>query len=178
MANTTVNPTRMELTRLKGRLKTATPGPQAAEGQAGRADAASSWTWCGKTASCASERGGGPDAGPCASLTVAAAADVRRDAGAGPAVSQAERGAGHDHQKHHVRQRAGVSASALPDGAAGDIYPYGFAMTSGELDGAVDALASRISGYAEAGADRKDHASCWRRRSKRPAAASTRWNTS
>ena len=29
MAGKTVNPTRMELTRLKGRLKTATPRPQA-----------------------------------------------------------------------------------------------------------------------------------------------------
>ena len=28
---------------------------------------------------------------------------------------------------------------ALPSGDAGDIYPYGFAMTSGELDDAVDA---------------------------------------
>ena len=34
MANITVNPTRMELTRLKGKLRTPA-GPQAAQGQAG-----------------------------------------------------------------------------------------------------------------------------------------------
>ena len=40
---------------------------------------------------------------------------------------------------------------------SGDIYPYGFATTSGELDGAVDALSACVPGYAEIGSDRKDH---------------------
>ena len=39
---------------------------------------------------------------------------------------------------------------------AGEIYPYGFATTSGELDGAVEAPVRRAPGYAPPGGDRKD----------------------
>ena len=57
----TVNPTRMELTRLKGRLETAPAGPQAAEGQAGRADEAVSGHGAGGPRSAAGGGGGADD---------------------------------------------------------------------------------------------------------------------
>ena len=50
---------------------------------------------------------------------------------------------------------------------SGDIYPYSFATTSCELDGAVDALSS-VPGYAEIGSDRKDHPAAGGRDRKDP----------
>ena len=57
-----------------------------------------------------------------------------------------------------------------------EIFPYGFAQTSGELDDALESW-RRCSGHARARAGRKRPRRCSRRRSKRPAAASTRSNT-
>ena len=44
------------------------------------------------------------------------------------------------HPEHHVRQRAGVRFPDENRSRTADIYPYGFAATSGELDDAVEAL--------------------------------------
>ena len=60
---------------------------------------------------------------------------------------------------------------------AGEIYPYGFATTSGELDGAVEALSGVFQDMLKLAEIEKGPPSCWPRRSKRPAAGSTPWNT-
>ena len=60
------------------------------------------------------------------------------------------------------RERAAYTTSSTKSGDAGDIYPYGFASTSGELDDAVDALSAVFQDMLRAGPDGKDHASCWR----------------
>lgn len=58
---------------------------------------------------------------------------------------------------------------------AGEIYPYGFATTSGELDGAVEAL-SGVLRICSAWRRSKRPPSSWPRRSRRPAAGSTPWS--
>ena len=60
------------------------------------------------------------------------------------------------HPEHHVRQRAGVRFPDENEVGSADIYPYGFAATSGELDDAVERPGPGVPEDAEAGADRKD----------------------
>ena len=59
-----------------------------------------------------------------------------------------------------------------------EIFPYGFAQTSGELDDALEALSAVFQDMLRAGPGGKDHASFWQLKSKRPAAASMPWNMS
>ena len=72
------------------------------------------------------------------SFTVAAALMSLR-CWSSPSCTQAVCGAGDDFPEHHVRGCAGVSLQD-PQPGPGEVYPYGFAQTSGELDDAVDAM--------------------------------------
>ena len=65
---------------------------------------------------------------------------VPGDAGAVPALSQAERRTGHDFSEYHVGGCAGQYHFRTHSHDPGEIYPYGFANTSGELDDAVAAM--------------------------------------
>ncbi len=57
-----------------------------------------------------------------------------------------------------------------------EIFPYGFAQTSGELDDALEKLAEVFKDMLSLRRSKRPRR-CSRRRSKRPAAASTRSNT-
>ena len=58
---------------------------------------------------------------------------------------------------------------------ANDIYSYGFAFTSSDLDGAVNPWQTSCR-ICSAWRNVKNPASLWRRRLKRPEGASTRWS--
>ena len=73
-------------------------------------------------------------------FTVASALMSSRGPGAGPAVPQAEREAGPRPPRTSCRVNVPVYDFQTQTRSDADIYPYGFAATSGELDTAVDAL--------------------------------------
>ena len=60
---------------------------------------------------------------------------------------------------------------------AGEIYPYGFATTSGERGRRGGGPVRRVPGYAQAGGDRKDLPAAGRGDRKDPPAGSTPWST-
>ena len=57
-----------------------------------------------------------------------------------------------------------------------EIYPYGFAQTSGELDDALETLSEVFQDMLELALVERNHSSFCPRKSKKPGARSTRWN--
>lgn len=106
MPSTTINPTRMGAHPPEGTPENGAARPQAAEGQAGRADE----TVHGRGAReprFAPAGGGRPDAGP-QRLYRGRRAYVARNAGAGPFIPQTAGRTGYDFSKHHVGGRAAL----------------------------------------------------------------------
>ena len=154
MANTTVNPTRMELTRLKGRLKTATAGPQAAQGQAGRADEAVPGRGAGEPRALRQKVEEGLMRAH-ASFTVASAlmsAEMLEQSLLYPKQSVE---LGMTFQNIMSRQRAGVSLPDQERRRRGNL-PLRLRHDLRRAGRRGGRPGRRVSGYAPAGADRKD----------------------
>ena len=137
MANTTVSATRMELTRLKGRLKTAIRGHKLLKDKRDELmkqflDVVRENREVRKRVEDGLRRAHG-------SFTVASAlmsAEMLEQALLYPKQSVELRMTTRNIMSVNVPEYHFSTAG----GGAGDIYPYGFATTSCELDGAVDAL--------------------------------------
>lgn len=139
MAGTTVNATRMELTRLKGRLKTATRGHKLLKDK--RDELMKQFLDVvreNRKIRAHVEEGLKQAHG---SFTVASAlmsAEMLEQSLLYPKQSVTLDMT----QKNIMSVNVPEYHFQTSGGSAGDIYPYGFAMTSCELDGAVDALSS------------------------------------
>ena len=139
MANTTVNATRMELTRLKGRLKTATRGHKLLKDKRDELmkqflDVVRENREVRQRVEEGLKRAHG-------SFTVASAlmsAEMLEQSLLYPKQSVELNMT----TKNVMSVNVPVYDFHAVGGSAGDIYPYGFATTSCELDGAVDALSS------------------------------------
>lgn len=139
MANTTVNATRMELTRLKGRLRTAVRGHKLLKDK--RDELMKQFLDVVRENREVRQRVEEGLKQAHGSFTVASAlmsAEVLEQALLYPKQSV-----------ELTMTTKNIMSVNVPEyhfntagGAAGDIYPYGFATTSCELDGAVDALSS------------------------------------
>lgn len=139
MANTTVSATRMELTRLKGRLKTATRGHKLLKDK--RDELMKQFLDVVRENREIRQRVEEGLKQAHASFTVASAlmsAEMLEQSLLYPKQS-VELGMT---TKNIMSVNVPEYHFSTAGGAAGDIYPYGFAMTSCELDGAVDALSS------------------------------------
>ena len=139
MANTTVSATRMELTRLKGRLKTAVRGHKLLKDK--RDELMKQFLDVVRENREIRRRVEEGLRQAHASFTVASAlmsAEMLEQALLYPKQSV--------ELKMSTKNIMSVNVPkyhfATAGGGAGDIYPYGFATTSCELDGAVDALSS------------------------------------
>lgn len=154
MAGKTVNPTRMELTRLKGRLKTARRGHKLLKDKRDELMKQFMDVVRRNRALRAKVEQGLKEAN--AAFTVAAALMGTGGAGGGPVLPAAQRVAGGVHPEHHERERAGVH---LPDrqrrrrAAALWLRPDQRRVGRGAGEDA-----GGIRRYAGAGAGGKDHA--------------------
>ena len=139
MANTTVSATRMELTRLKGRLKTAVRGHKLLKDK--RDELMKQFLDVVRENREIRQRVEEGLKQAHASFTVASAlmsAEMLEQALLYPKQS-VELGLT---TKNIMSVNVPEYHFSTVGGGAGDIYPYGFATTSCELDGAVDALSS------------------------------------
>ena len=139
MANTTVSATRMELTRLKGRLKTAVRGHKLLKDK--RDELMKQFLDVVRENREVRQRVEEGLKQAHASFTVASAlmsAEMLEQALLYPKQS-VELGLT---TKNIMSVNVPEYHFSTLGGGAGDIYPYGFATTSCELDGAVDALSS------------------------------------
>ncbi len=139
MANTTVSATRMELTRLKGRLKTAVRGHKLLKDK--RDELMKQFLDVVRENREVRQRVEEGLKQAHASFTVASAlmsAEMLEQALLYPKQS-VELGLT---TKNIMSVNVPEYHFSTVGGGAGDIYPYGFATTSCELDGAVDALSS------------------------------------
>ncbi len=139
MANTTVNATRMELTRLKGRLRTAVRGHKLLKDK--RDELMKQFLDVVRENREVRQRVEEGLKQAHGSFTVASAlmsAEVLEQALLYPKQSVELTMSTKNIMSVNVPEYHFSTAG----GAAGDIYPYGFATTSCELDGAVDALSS------------------------------------
>ena len=139
MANTTVSATRMELTRLKGRLKTATRGHKLLKDK--RDELMKQFLDVVRENREIRQRVEEGLKQAHASFTVASAlmsAEMLEQSLLYPKQS-VELGMT---TKNIMSVNVPEYHFSTAGNATGDIYPYGFAMTSCELDGAVDALSS------------------------------------
>ena len=139
MANTTVSATRMELTRLKGRLKTATRGHKLLKDK--RDELMKQFLDVVRENREIRQRVEEGLKQAHASFTVASAlmsAEMLEQSLLYPKQS-VELGMT---TKNIMSVNVPEYHFSTAGGAAGDIYPYGFAQTSGELDDALGALAS------------------------------------
>ena len=140
MPSTTVNPTRMELTRLKGRLKTAQRGHKLLKDK--RDELMKQFMDVVRENRALRQRVEAALMEAHSSFTIAAALmcpEMLEQSLMLPKQSVALEMSFQNIMSVDVPRYAFTTRSA----ESGEIYPYGFAQTSGELDDAVDAL-SRI----------------------------------
>ena len=173
MAGKTVNPTRMELTRLKGRLKTASRGHKLLKDK--RDEQMRQFMILVRRSRQLRAQVEQALAEAQGAFTVAAAVmspEMLQQALMCPKQRlELETGTrnimGVETPVYHLQWQNDDPA---------DLLPYGFAQTSGELDTAIETMVScrRCSSWRR----RRRLCSCSQRTSKRRAAASTRWNTS
>ena len=178
MAGKTVNPTRMELTRLKGRLKTARRGHKLLKDKRDELMKQFLEVVRRNKALRAKVEQGLKDAN--AAFTVASAL-------MGPEVLEESLSCPRRRVSLDVSTRNIMSVNVPvftfhTDSGDDALLPYGFAQTSGELDAALEKLqhvgehSRRCSPTCWSWPRWKRPCSCWPRTSKRPAAGSTPWN--
>ncbi len=132
MPNITVNPTRMELTRLKGKLRTAQRGHKLLKDK--RDELMKQFLDTVREVRALRQEVEEELMTVHGSFTVASALMSPRGAGAGAARPQAECGAGRRPTKNIMSVNVPVYHFQTQTRSDADIYPYGFAATSGELD--------------------------------------------
>ena len=175
MASKTINPTRMELTRLKGRLRTAVRGHRLLKDKRDELMRQFFLIVRENKALRAKVEAGIEEANR--AMTVASS--VMSPEMLQQALLYPKQSATLDMTfKNIMSVSVPIYEFHTKSEDAASIYPYGFAQTSGELDDALGALASVFQDMLELAQAEKEDAAARLRDRKRPAAASTRWNTS
>ena len=173
MPSATINPTRMELTRLKGRLKTATRGHKLLKDKRDELmkqflEIVRRNRELRQKVEAGLERAN-------AAFTVAAA--LMSPEMLEQALLYPKQSVELDMTSKNIMSvNVPVYSFHTRNEDPTEIYPYGFAQTSGELDAALEA-SPRCSRTCWSWPRWRRPCSCWPRTSRRPAAGSTPWST-
>ena len=173
MTGKTINPTRMELTRLKGRLKTAQRGHKLLKDKRDELMKQFMEVVRRNRQLRAKVEQGLKEAN--AAFTVASA--IMGPEMLGQALLRPRRSVSLEVGSKNIMSVNTPVYTFHTEGGGDALLPYGFAQTSGELDAALEKMQAVFADMLEL-AQVERPCSCWPRTSKRPAAASTRWNMS